>query len=138
MPTVDVTTSPGVDVSVEPLAAAAEQALIHLDLSMSELSILLTDDATIHPLNRDYRGVDRPTDVLSFSQREGEAIGQEQVLGDVVISVEMPLWKAGRVTSRISSTASCVFARRVASVTWKELGVLKTAPLALVMWVMVP
>jgi probable rRNA maturation factor len=46
-----------------------------------ELSILLTDDAGIRPLNRDYRGNDGATDVLSFEQ-EG------RLLGDVVISVQ--------------------------------------------------
>ena len=55
----------------------------------TEVSVLLTDDVTIHDLNRDYRSVDRPTDVLSFAQREGEdASGDESMLGDVVISIE--------------------------------------------------
>ena len=57
----------------------------------AELSILLTDDRTIQALNRDYRGVDAPTDVLAFSQAEGEDFGaaeDECPLGDVVISVE--------------------------------------------------
>ncbi len=51
--------------------------------------MVLTDDATVHELNRTYRGVDRPTDVLSFPQREGEgADPQDMVLGDIVISVD--------------------------------------------------
>lgn len=47
-----------------------------------ELSLVLSDDEFIHRLNRDYRGKDRPTDVLSFEQDPGSG-----VLGDVVISV---------------------------------------------------
>lgn len=57
-----------------------------------EVSILLTDDERIAELNRQYRGIDAPTDVLSFSQVEGEEMpdgdSEHVVLGDVVISVE--------------------------------------------------
>jgi rRNA maturation RNase YbeY len=46
-----------------------------------EVALVLAGDRTLHRLNRDYRGKDKPTDVLSFP---GEAAG----LGDIVISVE--------------------------------------------------
>ena len=69
--------------------------LLYLDLFDAELSILLCDDATIHPLNRDYRGKDKPTDVLSFSQREGEfAFVDDNVLGDVIISLDTTIRQA--------------------------------------------
>jgi probable rRNA maturation factor len=56
-------------------------------------SLLLADDSTLHDLNRDYRDVDRPTDVLSFAQLEGPgadfaARGGTLQLGDIAISVE--------------------------------------------------
>lgn len=58
----------------------------------TEVSILLTDDAQISELNRDYRDVEGPTDVLSFSQTEGDDTPvpgiEDNLLGDVVISVE--------------------------------------------------
>ncbi|MBO4400391.1 MAG: rRNA maturation RNase YbeY [Selenomonadaceae bacterium] len=58
----------------------------------SELSITLTNDENIHALNKKYRGIDRPTDVLSFAFRESdepEIIGETvDVLGDIIISVE--------------------------------------------------
>lgn len=60
-----------------------------LGIAQQELSILLCDDATIHELNRDFRGKDRPTDVLAFAMREGEGGSlHPELLGDVVISVE--------------------------------------------------
>ena len=60
-----------------------------LQLETVQLSIVLCNDHIIHPLNRDYRGKDTSTDVLSFAQREGEfAFVEDDVLGDVIISVE--------------------------------------------------
>lgn len=59
----------------------------------AEVSVTLTDDAHIHVLNRAYRSVDRPTDVLSFAlteSEEPEIVGGRgnEVLGDLVISLE--------------------------------------------------
>ncbi len=55
----------------------------------SELSILLTDDEEIRELNRDFRGIDEPTDVLAFAAAESEdASLNPQFLGDVAISLE--------------------------------------------------
>jgi probable rRNA maturation factor len=48
-----------------------------------ELALVLAGDRLLHRLNRDYRGKDRPTDVLSFPGDGGEG-----GLGDIVISVE--------------------------------------------------
>lgn len=54
-----------------------------------ELSILLTSDDEIRALNASFRGKDKATDVLSFSQREGDGhLEHSSSLGDVVISVE--------------------------------------------------
>ena len=58
----------------------------------AELSIVLTDDATVQRLNRTYRGADTPTDVLSFAQSEGDEFaapeGEAPHLGDVIISLD--------------------------------------------------
>src|SRR5208337_3238379 len=54
----------------------------------AELSVLFTGDRSIRSLNHRYRGIDRTTDVLSFSQREGQFTGlHPDLLGDIVISV---------------------------------------------------
>ena len=56
-----------------------------------ELSVLLTDDAGIHVLNRQFRGVDRPTDVLSFPLWEEDGVFSPPTgwstlpLGDIVL-----------------------------------------------------
>ena len=55
------------------------------------LSVVLTDDPRIAEANSQWRGIDRPTDVLSFPMDEGELLdsgGAPDPLGDVVISLE--------------------------------------------------
>ena len=58
----------------------------------SELSITLTDDKNIHALNKKYRNIDKPTDVLSFAFRESDEPqildSEFEILGDIIISVE--------------------------------------------------
>lgn len=62
-----------------------------------EVALRLTDDATIHQLNRDYRKKDRPTDVLAFALREGKGGAlHPHLLGDVVISVDTARRQARR------------------------------------------
>jgi probable rRNA maturation factor len=52
-----------------------------------DVALRITDDAEIHALNRDWRGKDRPTDVLAFAQREAAA-ADAGLLGDIVISID--------------------------------------------------
>lgn len=67
-----------------------------------EVALTFVDDEQIHELNRDYRGIDRPTDVLSFAMNdtiddeleivyaleEGEEMEEvPEVLGDIIISI---------------------------------------------------
>ncbi len=58
-----------------------------LELPKAELSVLLTDDAEIHELNRQHRQKDKPTDVLAFAMDEAVA-DPAGILGDVVISLD--------------------------------------------------
>lgn len=73
-----------------------ERALKHLKLNFEPIvSVSLVDDEFIHQLNRDYRKIDRPTDVISFAfldnedDRDAQLHGQGIVcLGDIYISVD--------------------------------------------------
>jgi probable rRNA maturation factor len=73
---------------VEALSAAEIDG--HAPDRPAIVSVRITDDAEIHELNRTYRGVDRPTDVLSFGLLEGGSPvmpeGMSLPLGDIVIS----------------------------------------------------
>lgn len=72
------------------LRSLAQAADVHAIDPEAELGVTLCDNAYIHELNRDYRQIDRPTDVLSFALNEGEEDGPEAdlLLGDIVISVD--------------------------------------------------
>jgi probable rRNA maturation factor len=64
-----------------------------------EVGVLVADDTTLHELNRDYRGVDAPTDVLSFADDTPTpafvpAPGMPRYLGDIAISYERVLAQA--------------------------------------------
>ena len=52
------------------------------------VSVLICDDEKIHELNRQYRDIDRPTDVLSFPMYDDEGNLDPDELGDIVISLE--------------------------------------------------
>lgn len=77
----------------------------------TEISILLTDDSEIRAINKQFRNIDKPTDVLSFPALEymkagdfsniEEAVGEffnpdsgELILGDIVISVDRAISQA--------------------------------------------
>jgi probable rRNA maturation factor len=72
------------DVKLKSLRTTAQRLLEAAGHPDAVLSITLVGDAAIRKLNREYRGKDRATDVLSFPL--GDA-AQQQLMGDVVISV---------------------------------------------------
>ena len=56
-----------------------------------EVSVTFTDNEGIRELNREYRNIDRATDVLSFPQvnyDDGEELSEGEMLGDIVLSLE--------------------------------------------------
>ena len=68
-------------------------AKLHKLTAKTEVSVSLVNDEVIHVLNKDYRGIDRPTDVLSFALDEAEEpaeIGgpETHLLGDIIISAK--------------------------------------------------
>ena len=78
----------------ETVTAVLTEAAKVLAISpQAEVGVVFADDVYIRELNRDYRGVDAATDVLSFALDEGEEPEvqggpEESLLGDIVISLE--------------------------------------------------
>jgi probable rRNA maturation factor len=75
--------------ALTPFASLADAA------PLVEISIRLTDDAEVHALNRDFRGKDKPTNVLSFPQVQADLLvglansdDGELLLGDIVLARE--------------------------------------------------
>jgi len=102
---VDVATSGGawVERCADPEALCRRAAKAAFDMALvdgiglsgdhAEVSVLLSDDERVHGLNRDYRGIDRPTNVLSFSGNDDEALDHHPddapvLLGDIVVAFE--------------------------------------------------
>lgn len=59
-------------INIELLKTRGESILLILEHENHELSVLLSDDKNIRTLNKQYRGIDQTTDVLSFSQSKKE------------------------------------------------------------------
>jgi len=69
---------------VERAIAAAAQAI---DAPLGEVVVMLADDETVRSLNRDWRKIDKPTNVLSFPAAKTPGI-EPTMLGDIVIAYE--------------------------------------------------
>ena len=82
----------------EQLCRRAVSAVLERETEApAEVSVLLADDALVTTLNRDYRGQDRPTNVLSFPAGDATWPGAPApaLLGDVVVAFETVRREAG-------------------------------------------
>ena len=80
------------------IRAVASGTAARLELKNAAISIIICDNSYIRSMNREYRSIDEPTDVLSFSNREAPFPGIEADLdevGDVFISAERALAQSG-------------------------------------------
>ncbi len=82
--------------ALTPFASLADAA------PLVEVAVRLTDDAEVHILNRDFRGKDQPTNVLSFPQVQADLLESlansddgEILLGDIVLARETCAREAG-------------------------------------------
>lgn len=57
-----------------------------IDLENNDLSVVIDSDEVLKELNQQYRGLDQPTDVLSFSSNDLDLESGHTILGDIVIS----------------------------------------------------
>lgn len=74
-------------VDARALKATARALLEAVGEQDAAISLTLVNDEAIREINREHRGKDKPTDVLSFPL-EPEPFSQERLLGDIVISID--------------------------------------------------
>ena len=100
----------------EALAARAAGALTviapELDNQRLSASLLFTDDAEVHTLNREWRGKDKPTNVLSFPMLDRDdlvaldADGPPELLGDIALAYETCLRESAEKRVSLEAHAS--------------------------------
>lgn len=83
---INIESSLDISFDLDLLEQAALAALTHQSAN-GDLTIVLTDDEQLHRLNRDFLGIDAPTDVLSFPASETDPETGRRYLGDIILSM---------------------------------------------------
>lgn len=67
-----------------------DYAIKYKKLDNLEFNVIFVDNQYIHELNKNYRGIDRPTDVITFALEDGEEVDLNawRILGDIYISID--------------------------------------------------
>ncbi len=75
---------------IETMQKLIDYALKHENLENVLFNVIIVDNEYIHKLNKEYRGVDRPTDVISFALEDShdEVENDIRILGDIYISID--------------------------------------------------
>ena len=75
---------------IKDIERVIDIAIKHQKLDNLEFNIIIVDNTYIHELNKNYRGIDRPTDVISFALEDNKDFVDvgHRVLGDIYISID--------------------------------------------------
>lgn len=75
---------------IETMKNLIDYAIEHEKTKNVIFNIIIVDNNYIHKLNKEYRGIDRPTDVISFALEDNEDLtpSNVRVLGDIYISID--------------------------------------------------
>lgn len=105
-----------VPVDTDRLAALAQHILDREQVEPeAELSIALLDPEGMRALNAKYRGVDEPTDVLSFAMRGGEPAPVD-LLGDVLLCPEIAQQNAERIGHTLETELKALLEHGISSI----------------------
>lgn len=75
---------------IKAIKKAINYACKYENLKSGIFNIIIVDNKQIHELNKDYRNIDRPTDVITFALEDDDKIisYKYRVLGDIYISID--------------------------------------------------
>lgn len=75
---------------IEDVKKVLELAIKMENAGVVNFNVIIVDNEYIHKLNKEYRGIDRPTDVISFALEDSEDIKYDdfRLLGDIYISLD--------------------------------------------------
>lgn len=91
MNNVEIINETGLDLDyIDTMKNLIDYAIKHEKLENVIFNIIIVDNDYIHKLNKEYRGIDRPTDVISFALEDSEDLidSNLRVLGDIYISID--------------------------------------------------
>lgn len=77
-------------IDIKNLKNVIEYALKHEFVDSAIMNVIIIDNERIHKINKEYRGIDRPTDVISFALEDDKTFVNTdfRVLGDIYISID--------------------------------------------------
>ncbi len=78
-------------VELDKVKEVLEYAMKKEKLDNTSFNIIIVDNNYIHELNKNYRGIDRETDVITFALEDDESLvvgSDERILGDIYISID--------------------------------------------------
>ena len=79
------------DINLDDLTGVLDLAVKIENLHKVSFNVIIVDNEYIHKINKEYRNIDRETDVITFALEDEESIvlpGDERVLGDIYISID--------------------------------------------------
>lgn len=104
--TVEIDEDFAAELTEESLIAAASAVFAYEEIASAGVAIVVTNDEYVQRLNREYRGVDTPTDVLSFAAQEGDDLDAafapeaadeiDRYLGDLILAFPYAATQADR------------------------------------------
>ncbi len=91
MNNVEIINETGIDLDyIKTMKDLIDYAIKHEKIKNVIFNIIIVDNKYIHKLNKEYRGIDRPTDVISFALEDNEDLIESdlRILGDIYISID--------------------------------------------------